>query len=322
VSGSSRPRKAPVKAGGAEGRKSSGWTRHFEGWQPGVLAVFVAGTTAALVVWRPVAPVDLPEPTLEPRALERAARADDALARAAAERRPPLDFDVRALGSAICAYGKVDAGQDDIAVMVERKHVADAARRARAHGDESLLMLRAFEQASFLRELRRWEADGTQSDELRELGGAFVTMAEVRGWAPHRKLLMDDAVRRAMFKKRWNELVLVDGARFDLTEVETRALLRFQILHPPRDGSSEQGISPAQRASYAAAVFQLKKIDELAAIDPAYPADLARGVINYGLHRYPVAVFHFRRHLEAHPDGALTLRAQNYLDAALAVGTE
>jgi len=205
---------------------------------------------------------------------------------------------------------------------VERKHVAEAAKLARTHGDEALAMLRAFEQASFLRELRRWEAEGVQSDELRELGGAFVSMAESSGWAPGKKLLMDDAVRRAMFKKRWNELVLVQGAPFDLTDAERRALLRFHILHPPQDGSSEQGISAAQRATYAAAVHRLKKIDELAKIDPDYPADLARGVVNYGLHRYGLAAGLFRKHLEAHPDGPMALRVSNYLKAALALSAE
>ena len=41
-----------------------------------------------------------------------------------------------------------------------------------------------------------------------------------------------------------------------------------------------------------------------------------------GLRRYPVAAGLFRRHLEAHPEGALALRAQNYLNAALALGED
>jgi hypothetical protein len=283
----------------------------------------VAGTTAVVVVPRPVAPVELPEPTLEPRALEQAARADDALARVLrTEGRSAVDFDVLALGRAIYAYGNVDAGEDDAAVMAERKSVGEAGRLARTHGDAPLVMLRASEQASFLRELRRWESEGVQTDELRALGGAFVSMAERSGWAPGGRLLMDDSVRRAMFKKRWNELVQVQGAPFELADVERRALLRFQILHPPQDGTSEQDTNARQRAAYLAAQYQLKKIDELAALDQAYPADLARGVVNFGMRRYPVAAGLFRRHLEAHPEGPMTLRAQNYLDASLSVGAE
>ena len=325
MSGSSRPGRTLVKAGGVEGRKKSGLARHFEGWQPGLLAVFVAGSFAAVAVTRPVAPMDLPEPSLEPSAIERVARTDDALARAAAERRPVLDRDVRNLGSAIRAYGKVDASDDDVAVVMERKHVDEAAKLARVQGDQALVMLRAFQLASFLRELRRWETEGVESDELRELGGHFVTMVERSGWAPGRCLIMDDPVRRAMFKKRWNELALVQGAPFDLTENEARALLRFFILHPPRDQSSGEARpmeGPEQRANHAAAQFRLKKIDELAALDPSYPADLARGIVNFRLHRYPAAAGLFRKHLEAHPEGALTLRAQNYLNAALEMGID
>ena len=317
MSGSSRPGRTPVKAGGAGRHKPAGLARHFEGWQPGLLAVFLAGTTAAVVVPRPVASMELPEPTLEPRALERVARADDALARAAAERRPALDRDVRALGSAIRAYGKVDGGDDNTVVM-ERKRVAEAAALARLQGDEPLLMLRAFEQASYLRELRRWEAEGVESDELRELVGGFVTTMERSGWAPGHRLLMDDAVRRAMFKTRWNELALVHGPPFDPSVAERAAVLRFKLLHPQQGGSSEQGLGPAQRAGHAAAQYRLGKVDELALIDPSYPADLARGVLNFRMHRYLQATGFFRRHLDAHPDGDLTLRAQNYLNAALA----
>jgi tetratricopeptide (TPR) repeat protein len=63
--------------------------------------------------------------------------------------------------------------------------------------------------------------------------------------------------------------------------------------------------------------FRLKKIDELSAVDPTYPKELARGIVLYRLGRYPLAVEAFRQHLERSPDGAFSLRAQNYLRAAL-----
>jgi len=65
------------------------------------------------------------------------------------------------------------------------------------------------------------------------------------------------------------------------------------------------------------AQYRLKKLDELAAVDPSFPVHLARGVVLYQLQRYPLAVEAFRRHLERAPDGPFTLRAQNYLRAAL-----
>jgi hypothetical protein len=66
----------------------------------------------------------------------------------------------------------------------------------------------------------------------------------------------------------------------------------------------------------------MRKIEELAAVDPSYPADLARGVVLYGLHRYAASTELFRRHLDVHPDGPFTLRAQNYLKASLARAAE
>ena len=81
---------------------------------------------------------------------------------------------------------------------------------------------------------------------------------------------------------------------------ESRVFYRFLLLHP----------LPSPE-------YRLKKLDELGAVDRSYPVHLARGVVLYQLQRYPLAVEEFRRHLDASPDGPLTLRAQNYLRAAL-----
>jgi hypothetical protein len=305
-------------------RPRTGLALYIEGWQPGLLAVFVAGVPALLAVPRPVAPVELPEPMLEPRALAQAAQENDRLATAA--ERQPLDTDVRELGSALRAYGVADATGDDKTVGIERQAVAEAARLAGTHGDESLARLRAYELRSFLRELRRWEATGVETDELRELGGPFVARAQKNGWveplpgAP-RHLLPDDTVRAVLFKKRWSDLTLARGPLLDPSAAELRALARFLLLHPPRDPSSNmtdpRDAIGMHRIAEQADQYRLKKIDELRALDPSYPADLARGVVFYRLRRFPQAVESFRRHLEAHPDGGYAMRAQNYLRAAL-----
>jgi hypothetical protein len=95
---------------------------------------------------------------------------------------------------------------------------------------------------------------------------------------------------------------------------------RFLLLHPPRDPSSTgdgRDKVAAQRTVQLAEQYRLKKIEELRALDPAYPADLARGIVFYRLHRYPQAVEALRKHLEDHPDGPWAVRAENYLRAAL-----
>ena len=44
---------------------------------------------------------------------------------------------------------------------------------------------------------------------------------------------------------------------------------------------------------------------------------LTRGVVHFRLARYELAAKEFDEHLEASPDGPLTLRAHNYLRAAI-----
>lgn len=322
---SSRPERIPVKPGGAGDRERRGIARHFEGWQPGLLALFLAGSSAVLAVPRSVDPHELPEPVVEPRALDRLALADERLARAA--ERAALDFDVRALGSAVRAYGVADDAGSGSALEVERKRVAQASARARPHGDQALLELRAWQLRSFLRELARWEATGEETDELRELGGGFIHMVKRTGWVDEdgRRLRMDAAVRAALFKKRWNELAVLRGAPFELALDESRALFRFLLRNPPREdppGPRDAQKDAALRIALAAEQYRLRKIDELGALDPTFPAQLGRGVVFYRLHRYPLAVEAFRRHLEDHPEGPFTLRAQNYLRAALGRATE
>lgn len=325
MGGSSRVKRRDVKAHRLEGGSDRRIAQHFEGWQPGLLAILVAAGSALLVTPRPTVPIDLPEPVISPRSLADIAARDDALAaRAEAEaaRDQRLDFDVRALGSAIRAYGLADAAHDDAAVTATRQKVAEAAVRARALGDEPLLKMRAYQERAFLRALIHWEAKGIELADLRELGGAFISMADRNGWIEGGRLVMDDAVRRAMFKKRWNELTL-SRAALDLPPDEKRALLRFLIARPPIDeaettaAGGPRGRDDVDRITFATGQFRMRRIDELSAVDPAYPADLARGVVLFQTRRYAGAMELFRRHLEAHPDGPFTLRAQSYLRAAL-----
>jgi hypothetical protein len=294
LNGSSRTDRTAVKAPG-------GIARYLEGWQPGLLAVLVAGVPTWLAVPRPVEPVEIPEPFLEPRALERQARDDRALAEAAERERAD---DLRELGSAIRAYNLATMEGDGRQMAALRRAAAEAQQRTAAHGEAALARLRAYMLRAFLRELRRWEETGEETDELRELGGSFIASARANGWLAGRRILADETVRSVLFKMRWAEVTTARGPGLDLTPLENRALYRFLILHPPRT-------SPAD--------YRLRKIDALSAIDPDYPADLAKGVVLFRLHRHPEAKQALRRHLQAHPDGPSAVRARNYLRAALEV---
>ncbi|MCC6553486.1 MAG: hypothetical protein IT372_10770, partial [Polyangiaceae bacterium] len=217
--------------------------------------------------------------------------------------------------------------------------LAAAVRPALAQGAEAVLALRAFQTRAFLREVRRWQATGEETIALRELGGDFLGLLRRSGWLDEgadpsarpgrRRALPDAGVLAVMFKKRWSSVVGVQGGVFEPTLDEQRALFAFLLAHPIRDPASTvipaSDARSAERAAAARAAFErraqeqyrLKKIEELGALDPTYPRDLARGIVLYRLERYPAAVEAFRRHLEASPGGPHTLRAQNYLRAAL-----
>lgn len=315
MGGSSRTARTPVKAHGT----GKGLGRHFEGWQPGLLAVLFAAVSAVLAVPQSVTP-EIPEPMLAPRALEKVAHEDAQLAKEA--ERAQLHLDVREVGSAVRAYGLADASGDERALGVERREVAKAVERARPHGEHALVLLRAFQLRSFQRELLRWEATGEVSDELRELSGRFVETAQHDGWVdqrqPGRHLILDETVRAALFKKRWAEITLSRGPAFELTREENVAVLRFLILHPPHEARANLSPVEQERAQRARDTYRLSKIKELYAIDPSYPAELARGTIFYRRHEYPHAVESFRTYLDAHPEGGpYAARANNYLRAAL-----
>jgi tetratricopeptide (TPR) repeat protein len=243
--------------------------------------------------------------------------ADDA--RAKAVEAGALDPDVRALGTLVRAFGRADARGDEDALAAVRAQMGTAAARARAQGDEPLLALRAYQLRAFVREARRWVATGEASDELVELGGPFAQMVQRNGWCVGEGpcvLAMDEAALRASWKRRWNEITGLRGGGLDPGLDESRALYRFLLEHPPGGRRAADG----GRAERAEASFLLRKIDEIAGLDAAYPRLLARGVVLYDQGDYRRAAEAFGAHLEASPDGFWTLRAQNHLRAALERG--
>lgn len=284
------------------------------------MAVFIAGATAAVVVPRSVEHMELPEPRLDVRGLA-AARTEDQ--RLAALARAGLDFDLRELGHAVRRFGEADAIDDEEGLVQAKRLAGQALARSLSHGAESVAALRAYQLEVFLREVRAWLATGIESDELRAVGGAFVRNANRRGWVLSRgggrRLLLDDAALRALFKKRWNDVVGLRVPGLEPSRAELGALSRFLLRHPPVELPPSERARPDREAfeRVIANEYRLKRVDELAQIDASYPASYARGVLNFRLGRYDKAVEGFRRHLEATPDGPLALRAQNYLRASL-----
>lgn len=334
---SSRSRPPPVKAGFRRvGRAAR--SDPFEGWQPGLVLVAFAAVIAAVVVPRAVEPgAELPEPAVDRRALLRSMQVDDALAAEAEGVR--LDVDVRALGSAYRAYGRADRLARPEYLSDARQRVAAAAGRALRVGEAELAKLRAFEELALLREVRHWVSTGDETDELMELGGGLLNMLHRNGWvveppaALQRRILIDEASLRVVFKKRWAQVTGLEGGPLAVSIDEERVLYRFLLRHPPsqvaaaqesggapddKPSEPEAGLGPTElRRRALVEGYRSKKVDELSRVDPAYPSALAKGMLAYRTGRYLVAVELFRRHLERTPDGPYALRATNYLRAAL-----
>jgi tetratricopeptide (TPR) repeat protein len=305
-----------------------GWQRHVEGWQAGLVAIFVAGTAALLAVPRPVPPWDLPQPEIRPGALAAIERADGARARDAAAQAQAgtLDYDVRLLGDAIRAFGRAESSENALEMEQTHHRAVEAAHRAIARSPDAVSALRAYQARAFVQEMHAFERTGAASNDLMELGGSYVRSVEAYGWYDRavRRLAPDDAVLATMYKKRWNELTDLKGPALAVTLDEERVLYRFLLARPalafvqlPASAAPAVVRARAIADQVAANEKRLQKIRDLAAIDPEYPRAFAEGVVLYRLGRFEAAAVAFQRHLEAFPDGPWTLRAQNHLKAAL-----
>jgi len=288
-----------------------------DGWQAGAMLLFIATGAILLAAPRGVAPTSIPPPAVDNAALETIERRDEVRARRVA--REPLDVDVRALGREIRSYNKAAATGQVQELVEARAQVARATVVALRHDAEPLLALRAYQMLRFVAELRRWTEQQPTGDELAALGGDFIDTLTRNRWCQRgtRHLLLGDRVVRVLFKKRWNDLTGLRAGPFALSLDEDRVRFAFLIEHP----FTRQRDADLRRAGKLAAAaedeLRLRLIGRLARRDPGYPADLARGVVLYQMGRYSRAGNAFRDHLERQPDGALALRARNYLKGAL-----
>jgi hypothetical protein len=158
------------------------------------------------------------------------------------------------------------------------------------------------------------------SEDLHGLGGDFLAAVRRSGWCVDatRELVASDAELRVLFKTRWNDLTGLDSEPFSLSLDEDRLRYRFLLRHPlARHDERAWPHSDAAVVNARDNRARLKLVERLERRDPSYPAELARGVLSFWLSQHERASAHFRRHLELHPDGPYTLRAQNYLKAAL-----
>jgi len=311
-----------------------------------VLSVTAAGSrwlavlpvTAALIMFlllvpRGAAPEDIPLPRVDGVALRAAVADDVARARAAEETRLPGD--VLAVGSALRELNKQFTSGDPEGVAPARAILDDALRGASTREPklviDQLKTLRAVQLEEFLHQVRRFEATGQQSPELRELAGGFIERMTDAGWIHGHDVALDEAQRRAAFKLVWT--AMVGGAEapdLALTIDEQRALYMLYLTRPHvPDGqrasfetmrrgaaSSDECNRVALKERLASELWRADKIKKLGELDPAYPTAYALGVAYYRAGRYDQSMEAFRSWMDGHPDGPLALRARNYWKAA------
>jgi hypothetical protein len=290
----------------------------------------VAFVLGVLLLPRRAVPESVPLPIADLGELVRVAAADHL--RAERARHELLPGPVRALGTALRDFHTLEAANDDTHQLYRAKQaVDDALLETLRGGTEPLLELRAVQLEGFLDEMHHFEATGEQSAELKALAGGFVRSLTSEGWCVGHAVAAGDDALRTMFKQMWNALLGVQGkAELAPTLDEQRAVFAFYLSHarPPR--AMREALDAARRgardATACAAVaeaesaatesWRLERIGRLGAIDPAYPADFARGVASYRGGDFGASVHAFQTWLRDHPDGPLALRAQNYLRGA------
>jgi hypothetical protein len=301
-----------------------------------LVPVTVGLTFGVLLLPRRAQPEALPLPIADARALARAASADRRLANQA--RAAALPGPVRALGTALREFHTLEASDADARRLGDARHTVDGALIEVLGGPDSstaegaLLELRAVQLEGFVAEVRRFESTGEESPELRALAGAFVRTMKSEGWCEGHALDMPEEVLRPMYKDMWTAFVGLDKrAAFTLSLDEERALYAFLLGHAHPSKSMRQSLDAARRGARdakaceaiaeaeqnATEAWRLERIARIGAIDPLYPAEFARGVASYRRGDFAGSAQSFRRWLHDHPDGPLTLRAENYLRAAV-----
>jgi hypothetical protein len=295
-----------------------------------LVPVGMALVLGVLLLPRHASPEMVPLPVADPQALARVATTDHELAERA--RREALPGPVRALGSALRDFHGLEARSTETKDLYDSRRKVDAALAdAVPGGPGPLLELRAVQLEGFLDEIERFESTGEQSPELLALAGGFVRTLAAEGWADGRSLAPGRDALRAMFKQMWvSFLHLEETPELSPTLDEQRTLYAFYLSHAHPSRAAREAIAAARRgardarscaaieASEQAAVeaWRLEHIVKLAALDPSYPADYARGIASYRKGDFRASAKAFRAWLMEHPDGPLALRAQNYLRSA------
>lgn len=291
--------------------------KHLEGWQVGALVVLIVSVVTLLLVPRSAIPERVPPPAVTAEEIQRARAANDARAREAVEGELPNT--VQIVGALVRALGRAEWEGDRHEVRAREAALGRAAAAAYLEAD-ALDRLRAYQARLFADAYFEAWKTGRVSDDLIELGGQMLRDFAEFGWLndpatapPHADLVLS-----ALYKRRFIGTVTKDHPHplLPLDPVEERLLLGYQIEHPPIPRAGTLGEVPAP------GVFVLRRIDELAALEPSYPVLYAKGIVLFRMAEFDQAAQAFDAHIRTAEDAPYRLRAINYLKASLEHATD
>lgn len=284
--------------------------KQLEGWQVGAIVVFIVSVVTALLVPRTAIPIEVPPPQVSMDDVRQTRAKNDNLVRGATT--VELSSAVQLVGARLRALGRAEWEGDDKGVEAHGRSLGQAAAVSFLEGD-SLAMLRAYQARVFADAYLLFLRTGVVSDDLVELGGGSLVELRVNGWLqraseapPH-----VDLVLSAFFKRRFSRWVAPDHPALAPNPIEERLLLGYLLQHPP----PRRGVGPTNE--YAPGEFMLRRIDEIAALEPSYPTLFAKGVVLFQMGQFERASVAFDDYVRTTHDGPYRLRAINHLKASI-----
>lgn len=288
--------------------------KQLEGWQVGALLVFIVAVVTAVIVPRTALPEQLPPPNVT--SAEMAFSREKTYREAVAATEADLSPVVQLVGARIRALGRAEYQGDETAVHVALNELRVAADSVGRRGEvEQLVPLRSYQARLFSLAYCEFLRTGTVSEELIELGGGVLEEFERNEWLtsitdapPHADLVLS-----AFFKRRFTRLVAPGHPALEPDGIEERLLLGYLLEHPQIStipGTLEERTS-------ASGDFVMRKIDELALLEPEYPVLYAKGIVLFKMQKFESAALAFDAFIQENEDGPYRMRAINYFKASI-----
>ncbi len=294
-------------------RVKSSWEKRFEGWQLGLLVVVIASSITAVVVPRSAVPEGLPPSSVTPAEIE-VVRAENArLAdRAAAG---PLHSTAALLGARMRLVGRSEWDADDSQVNLAYESVLDAGKVALFQDVDSVAQLQAYQARLFRQAYLHFLHTGERTDDLIELGGSTLAQFAQNGWFQTEADLppYTDVMLEAFFKRRFTRLIGSTHPQLAGDPREERAVISFLLANPPRISIEQE----ANLGGDGKGTYLLRRIDDLAKLEPTYPVPYAKGIVLYQMGHFEASAIAFDTYLQQVSSGPYRLRAVNYLKSAV-----